>query len=148
MTRMVLALMAALYTCCGIVAQKQPPITKVDRLCGYLVNEKQSRRESIPSAKMALYGRPQNIDCCTVVDEIALLPTKKDGGFEFKRISEGAYWIVAVVEGREYKMAIDSVPSQEAQGCSWNLYTIDRNGNFILMTYLTTSEHAETQRHP
>ena len=100
MTRMVLALMAALYTSCGIMAQAQPSITKVDRPCGYLVNEKQSRRESIPSAKMALYGRSQNIDCCPVVDEIALLPTKKDGRFEFKRISEVAYWMLESIHDR------------------------------------------------
>jgi len=73
------------------------------------------------------------------MDELALVQTKKDGKSEFKRISEGAYWIVAVVEGREHKMAIDFAPSKEAQGCSWNLYTIDRNGNFILMTYVTIS---------
>ena len=59
--------------------------------------------------------------------------------FEIKHISAGAYWVVAVVENREYRMAIDFAPSKDAQECSWNLYTIERNGKFVLKTYVTVS---------
>jgi hypothetical protein len=120
-------------------AQTPQSITKVDRVCGYLVSEAQTGRDSLPKENVSLYRRESMVDCCNVQDRLAEVHTKRDGRFEFKHISAGAYWIVAVVENREYRMAIEFAPSKDAQECSWNLYTIESNGNFVLKTYVTVS---------
>jgi|SRR5580704_5070616 hypothetical protein len=139
MRRTCLAVFAVLLGSCAIFAQVPQSITKVDRLCGYLVSETQKGRDSIAKEKVALYRRESTIDCCKVEDRLSEVQTKRDGRFEIKHISAGAYWIVAVVENREYRMAIEFAPSKDAQECSWNLYTIEGNGNFVLKTYVTVS---------
>ena len=139
MTRIIFAIGMVLACSCGSLAQAPQSITKVDRLCGYLVSETQTGRDSVPKEKISVYRRESTIDCCNVQDRLAEVHTKRDGKFEFKHISAGAYWIVAFVENREYRMAIDFAPSKDAQECSWNLYTIESNGNFVLKTYVTVS---------
>jgi len=120
-----------------ILARGPQSITKVDRLCGYLVTETQTGRDSVSKEKIALYRRESAIYCCNVHDRLAEVQSKRDGKFEFKHIAAGAYWIVAVVDNREYKMAIDFAPAKDAQECAWNLYTIERDGTFVLKTYVT-----------
>ena len=107
-------------------------------MCGYLVSETQTSRDSVPKEKIILYRR-QSTYCCNVQDRLAEVQTKRDGKFEFKHIPAGPYWIIAVVENREYRMAIDFAPNKGAQDCTWNLYTIERDGKFVLKTYLTFS---------
>jgi len=124
---------------CTVFAQTPQWSTKVDRPCGYLVTETQAGRDSLSKETISLYRRESAIDCCNVQDRLVEVRTKRDGRFEFKHISSGAYWIVAVVENREYRMAIDFTPGKDAQECSWNLYTIESNGNFVLKTYVTVS---------
>ena len=120
----------------GALAHEGQSITKVDRLCGYLVSETQTGRYSISQEKMILFRRDSTIDCCKAENQVRQVQTKKDGRFEFERVPAGAYWIVAVVNNREFKMPIVFAPTKDAQDCSWNLYTIDGKGNFVLMTYL------------
>lgn len=136
MTRIVFATGIGLLCAFKVLANAQQSTTKVDRLCGYLVTETQAGRDSVPKEKIILYRRESAVDCCNPQNRLAELQTKRDGKFEFKHIPAGAYWIVAVVESREYRMAIDFAPTKDAQECSWNLYTIERNGNFVLKTYL------------
>jgi hypothetical protein len=137
MTRPVFAIGTVLLCSWGILARAPQSITKVDRLCGYLVSETQTGRDSVPKGKIILYRREPTIDCCNVPDRLAEVRTKRDGKFDFKHIPAGAYWVVAVVEDREYRMAIDFAPTKDAQDCSWTLYTIEKDGKFILKTYLT-----------
>ncbi len=139
MTRIVLAIGTVLVCSWGILARAPQAITKVDRLCGYLVSETQTGRDSLPKEKIILYRRESTSDCCNVQDRLAEVQTKRDGKFEFRHIPTGAYWIVAVVESREYRMAIDFAPTKDAQDCNWNLYTIERDGKFVLKTYVTVS---------
>ena len=139
MTRIIFAIGVFLGCLCGNLTKAQQPITKVDRLCGYLVRETQTGRDSVSKAKISVSRRGSTIDCCNVQDQLAEVHTKGDGWFEFRHISAGAYWIVAFVENREYRMAVDFAPSKDAQECEWNLYTIESNGNFVLMTYVTVS---------
>jgi len=114
---------------CAIFAQVPQSITKVDRLCGYLVRETQKSRDSIAKETIALYRRESTIECCRVQDRIFEVQTKR----------EGAYWVVAIGETREYRMAIEFAPSKDAQECSSNLYTIESKGNFVLKTYVAVS---------
>ena len=139
MTRIVLAIGTVLLCSCGILARAPQSITKVNRLCGYLVSETQTGRDSVPKEKIILYRRESTSDCCNVQDRLAEVQTKRDGKFEFRHIPAGGYWIVAVVENREYRMAIDFAPTKDAQTCNWNLYTIERDGKFVLKTYVTVS---------
>jgi len=139
MTRIIFAIGMVLACSCGSLTQAQQSITKVDRLCGYLVRETQTGRDSVPKEKISVYRTESTTDCCNLQDRLAEVYTKRDGRFEFKHISAGAYWIVAFVANREYRMAIDFAPSKDAQECSWNLYTIESDGNFVLKTYVTVS---------
>ena len=136
MTRIVFAIATVLVCSSGVLARAPQSITKVDRLCGYLVSETQSGRDSVSKEKIILYRRESTIDCCNVQNQLAEVQTKRDGKFEFKHVPAGAYWIVAVVENRQYRMAIDFAPHRDAQDCTWNLYTIERDGKFVLKTYL------------
>ena len=139
MTQIVVAIGAVLLCSCGILLRAQDSITKVDRLCGYLVRETQAGRESVSKEKIILYRREKAVDCCSVKDRLSEVQTKRDGKFEFKHIPAGAFWIVAVVGSREYRMAIDFAPVKSAQNCEWNLYTIKTDGEFVLMTYVTVT---------
>ena len=136
-TRLLFLFATTLFYAFAVLAQTPQPITKVDRLCGYLVTETQTGRDSISKQKVILYRRQSANDCCSTQDRLAAVQTKRDGKFEFKHISAGPYWIVAVVGGRKFRMAIDFAPAKDAQECSWNLYTIERDGTFILKTYVT-----------
>jgi hypothetical protein len=120
---------------CTVFAETPQSSTKV----GHLVTETQAGRDSLSRETISLYRRESAIDCCNVQDRLVELRTKIDERFEFKHLSAGAYWILAVVENREYRMAIDFAPGKDAQECSWNLYTIESNGNFVLKTYVTVS---------
>ena len=139
MIRILLAIGTVLLCSYGILARVPQSITKVDRLCGYLVSETQTGRDSLPKEKVTLFRRESTIDCCNAQDRLVEVQTKRDGKFEFKHIPAGTYWIVAVVENREYRLAIDFAPIKDAQGCDWNLYTIERDGAFVLKTYVTVS---------
>jgi hypothetical protein len=139
MTRIVLAVGTVVLCSCGILARAPQSLTKVNRLCGYLVSETQTGRDSVPKEKIILYRRESSIDCCNVQNRLAEVQTKRDGKFEFKHIPAGAYWIVAVVEKREHRMAIDFAPIKDAQDCTWNLYTIERDGQFVLKTYVAVT---------
>jgi hypothetical protein len=137
MTQIVVAIGAALLCSCGTPVWAEQSITKVDRLCGYLVRETQAGRESVPKEKVFLYRRNNTVDCCNVQDRLAEVQTKRNGQFEVKHIPAGAYWIAVVVEGQEYRMAIDFAPLKSAQDCEWNVYTIETDGRFVLKTYVT-----------
>ena len=137
MTRVVLAMGTVFLCSCCVLAHAPESSTKVDRLCGYLVTETQAGRDSIAQEKIVLYRRKATIDCCVVQDRVAEVQTKKDGKFEFKHIPAGAYWLVAFAEEKEHRIAIDFAPTKDAQDCTWNLYTIDKDGQFVLKTYLT-----------
>jgi hypothetical protein len=123
---------------CTVFAKTSRSSTKVERPCGYLVIETQAGRDSLSKETVSLRRRESAIDCCDVQDRLVEVRTKRDGGFEFRHTSAGAYWIVAVVENRD-RMAIDFAASKDAQECSWNLYTIESNGNYVLKTYVTVS---------
>jgi len=137
MIKIALAIGALLLCSWESLAAAEQSITKVDRLCGYLVRETKSDRESVPKVKIMLYRRETAVDCCSAQARLVETQTKRNGKFEFKHFRAGSYWIVAVVEGREYSMAIDFVPDKNAQDCEWNLYTIEIDGRFVLKTYLT-----------
>lgn len=136
MNRTMLAVGMLVFCAYGVFARETQSITKIDRLCGYLVSETQTGRYSISKEKMILYRREPAIDCCKAQNQVREVQTQRDGRFEFKRVPAGAYWMVAVVNNREFKMLIDFAPTKDSQDCSWNLYTIDGKGNFVLMTYL------------
>ena len=136
MNRIMLAVGVIVFCSYVVLARVAQSITKVDRLCGYLVSETQAGRYSISREKMILYRREPAIDCCKAQNQVQEVQTRKDGRFEFRHVPAGVYWIVAVVNNREFKMPIDFAPTKDSQDCSWNLYTIEGNGTFVLMTYV------------
>jgi len=71
---------------------------------------------------------------------IAETLTRKNGKFTFKKIPAGNYWIVAVINKGEYKMQIEYKPAKEYQSdCEEYLYTLDRNGSFVLKSFVTVT---------
>ena len=131
-------------------AQK-PSIQTVERLCGYLQQEKRipdSRRpnfgdyeyEVVEKSPVKLYAMQGDSLCCSNTTPVALAVSRKGGKFEFKEVPPGKYWLVAIINQREYKMQIEYQPPKESPDeCNEHLYTLDKSGNFVLLTYITVT---------
>jgi hypothetical protein len=132
-------------------AQEPPRPSKIDRLCGFVQQEKQFPDKHHPNSSqyadtavekvsVKLYPRGGTEACCSQMSPIAETLTRKSGKFAFKKIPAGNYWLVALIENREYKMQIEYKPAKENQSdCEEHLYTLDKNGNFVLLAIITVT---------
>jgi hypothetical protein len=135
----------------SVRAQEASRPVKVDRICGYLQQEKQypDKRNSnstqygyasVGQAPVRLYPREGTEACCSQMSPAAEVLTRKNGKFNFRQLPAGNYWLVALIENREYKMQIEYKPTKENQSdCKELLYTLDKNGNFVLLAIITVT---------
>jgi hypothetical protein len=135
----------------GLRAQEPPRPAKVDRICGYLRQEKQNSdkrhpnstqyaKTSVAKVSVRLYPREAAEGCCSQMSPLAEALTGKNGKFEIKKIPPGNHWIAAVIDNRECKMQIAYRPVKENQSdCEEHPYTLDKSGNFVLQTLITVT---------
>jgi len=140
-----------LFGCVKLSAEEPKWITKVDCLCGHLMQEKELPNKHharsvefadfpVGKATVLLYKRDSSDSCCEESKQVAKLTTKKNGKFEFKRLSSGGYWVVAIIDAHTYKMAIEISPSvKDISDCSKYLYTVGRAGNFGMKVIVTVT---------
>lgn len=108
----------------------------VEILCGKLL-----RSESVPTKGSSnsftektkplkntiirIYRRTEGTVCCEDTVPLAELNTGRDGHFEFRKIVPGAYWIVARIEGADYKIDVTYTPARRSDAkCSDVLYAL------------------------
>ena len=115
-----------------------------DRLCGKLVrsepmplkgrfNATSVQQTSLSNTELLLYKRQQDAICCENMRPLAKTETADGGFFEFKKISEGPYWVVVHVDGRDYKMAVRYAPaSAPATRCTDWIFEVEKSGTFEL----------------
>jgi hypothetical protein len=119
------------------------PLT-VDRVCGELgAGEGSTPRIDditlIPHARIRIYTRTDSANCCASLSPVAETVTGRSGGFRFKKIRPGDYWIVAEIDGAEYKLAVRYRPDKETgSDCSQHLYVL-RAGELHVETYVTVT---------
>jgi hypothetical protein len=126
----------------GILAQI--PDTKkwntVELMCGKLVhsNEKSAKGGApIKGARVRLYLRNEGIECCDSLRPVAETTSSRDGSFKFEKVVPEAYWFVADVEGKDYKLAINyATGNKRDTNCSDILYELKKNELQILRMIL------------
>ena len=131
-----LLFLVAIPVCVYAQAPNVEKWNTVEILCGKLI-----RSESVPTkgsansftektkplknAIISLYLRTEGTACCGDTAPIVELNTSRDGHFEFKKVVAGAYWIVARVEGVDYKIAVTYKPYSKSDAkCSDVLYAL------------------------
>jgi hypothetical protein len=138
MTHRFFLLLAFLPT--GLYPQTPKPQdwNMVEILCGRLVHAEEiptkgavntftEKTKPIKNTTLRLYHRTEDNLCCDELRAVAQANSTRDGRFEFKNAVPGAYWIVARVEGMDYKIAIAYAPDNKAGSkCSDVLYTLKK----------------------
>jgi hypothetical protein len=140
-----------LFGCSDLRAEEPKWITKVDRLCGYLMKERELKKKHhstsgefadvpVGKATVFLYLRDSKGSCCEESKPVAQLTTEKSGKFDFGKVSAGSYWVVAIIDAHTYKMGIEYSPSTKyASKCNEFLYTVDRAGIFGMKATITVT---------
>jgi hypothetical protein len=93
-------------------------------------NEKE---RSVKRASVRLYLRTEGAPCCDGQQSVAETTSGPDGSFKFEKVSPNAYWFLANIEGREYKLAISyATGNKRDTNCSEILYELRDNELQIL----------------
>jgi hypothetical protein len=118
--------------------QPEQPPPLVEKLCGRLVSissvaEKGTTNASrqvvtpIAHARVQLFAPELKSDCCGSAPPLAVLQTRGDGSFEFKKLDAGDYRLVATINGADYELLIRYVPEKKsAVQCSSLLYALEQ----------------------
>jgi hypothetical protein len=121
----------------------------MNRLCGNLVRAKdipaKGRQNVVGHKTNALKGFAIQLmewregrDCCTGLKIVAEERSRHGGRFEFRNIEPGRYWVVATVDGHEYKMPVRYVrKADDLTSCSNLFYEAYDSGEFGLAITVT-----------
>ena len=116
---------------------------RIEKMCGQVLlvenipDKKHSRTYSERSkpakkATVRLFKKRVEAACCESEVLIAEAITKGNGKFEFKSALPGTYWVVVLVGGRKYKLAVNySRDTKMETRCSDILFEIT-NGELYL----------------
>ena len=111
----------------------------VDLACGKLIrseeiplkgaaNSSTEKTKPIKNGILRLYLRDEETACCEGQQPVAETVSGRDGNFHFKKTVPGAYWIVARVEGKDYKLAITYAPDSKSDAkCSDIFYALKKD---------------------
>ena len=111
----------------------------VEILCGKLIRSEEipvkgaansfsEKTKPIKNGTLRLYPLNEETACCEKQQPVAETTTGRDGSFRFKKAVPGAYWIVARVEGKDYKLAITYNPDNKSDAkCQDILYALKKD---------------------
>jgi hypothetical protein len=134
--------MALLWSGAPIQAQAEQRPILVERMCGKLIRYRQVpikgttntfdvKTKALPRVDLNLYRGNGNAKCCESLSVVAKTKTGRRGSFEFKNVVDDIYWLVASVDGRDYKMLIRYQPKKNSdEKCSENWFQIEDSGSF------------------
>jgi hypothetical protein len=119
----------------------------VDRLCGKLQHLDRhptkdgksytENRKGLRNVALKLYKGGKN-SCCEAPDLLEETSSRRGGEFRFKSQKPASYWIVAIVNGREYKIPIRlESPRKPSDVCSDKLFQANDDGEFSLGRVIT-----------
>ena len=116
---------------------EQPP--QVEKMCGKLVsityieekgtipNSSRQVVTPIAHARIQLFAPEIKSDCCGSAPPLAVIQTRGDGSFEFKKMDAGDYRLVASINGAEYETVVRYVPDKKSTTkCSDLLYEFEK----------------------
>ena len=120
-------------------------LNTVERMCGKVEQVDRSPfagatstygewRKPIKNAVVRLYHREKDLPCCETAALVEATITNKGGNFSFKNSVPGKYWIVILVEGKEYSHALKYFRESKNKvevSCADLLYDL-RNGELPL----------------
>jgi hypothetical protein len=98
------------------------------------VNQYNTKSKPIKRSAVRLYRRETESVCCGGAPPVAEALTNRRGEFEFKNVKAGNYWVVIVVDGKEYSHPIKYAPDAKDKtqiNCSHFLYDL-KNGQLQL----------------
>jgi hypothetical protein len=122
----------------GQVQARQP--YKVGRICGKLVRAEQVpvkntdntfeyKRHTLSRVTVRVFRAKENEDCCDLQSIVGQSLTGRWGGFRFKQLDSGLFWLVAHVGARDYKILLQNDAKRETSGgCSDTDYSIEDSG--------------------
>ena len=131
-----LVFLVAMPVCAYAQAPKIQKWNTVEILCGKLLrsesvltrgsaNSFTEKTKPLKNTIIRLYRRTEGTLCCDDQTPLSELNTGRDGHFEFKKAVPGAYWVVARVEGVDYKIAVTYTPDRRSDAkCSDVLYAL------------------------
>jgi hypothetical protein len=111
----------------------------VEILCGKLVRSEEipikgkgnsfaDKTTPIKRANIRLYLRAEETACCEGQQPAAETVTGREGSFQFNKAVPGDYWIVANIEGKDYRLAISYAPDNKSDAkCSDLLYALKKD---------------------
>jgi hypothetical protein len=122
----------------------------VERMCGIVERVEEipikgtpslftEKRQPIKKADVRVYRRENDAPCCGSSMPLAETLTNRSGVFMFKGSAPGSYWVVVVVDGKEYSHPIKYAPSAKDKvevSCFDFLYEI-RKGELQLGRMIT-----------
>ena len=107
----------------------------VDGVCGRLVSSEavaeqgkinSSHNELKPLSHIRIRLFSPGADCCALVTPVAEVTTGSDGGFHFRKLEAGDYWVAATIGSTDYKVLVRYVPGKKASTqCSTFLYVFE-----------------------
>jgi hypothetical protein len=117
----------------------------IDHLCGDLIHVEQrvgrdkavvERTKGLKDVALKVYERV-NVDCCEGL-ALAEAKTGRGGKFRFRDIRPGAYWLVTMVGGRQYKMPLRlQSEKSNSTACSDKQFLVYDSGDFHIGKIIT-----------
>jgi hypothetical protein len=117
----------------------------VDRLCGRLEHVERrdegdtrpDKTKSLKSVVLKLYQR-DSVPCCESVYPAAEVKTGRGGAFSFSSVKPGPYWLVADINGREFKMPLRFQPDKSSDTlCSDQRFEVYDSGEIQIGRIIT-----------
>jgi hypothetical protein len=88
-------------------------------------------------SELKLFKRTGDDPCCNGA-VVATVKTHRFGGFDFKGVPTGSYWLTTNLDGRDVQMPIEFKTSKPTSTqCSDQFFNIDENYNFGLALQIT-----------
>jgi hypothetical protein len=141
--KVLLILTMALFWCdTPVQAQTEQQPISVERMCGKLFRYRQVpvkgttntfdvKTEALTKVDLNLYRVNKSTKCCESLSVVAKTKTGRWGSFAFKNVVDDIYWLVARVDGKDYKMLIRYQSKRDSdEKCSDNWFQIEDSGSF------------------
>jgi hypothetical protein len=127
------------------VTPKEEQWNTINRLCGTLLYAKRHVRtdsvvdehtRALKNVALKLYER-DDVACC-VGKVFADVTTVRGGKFSFRDLKPGPYWLVTLVNGREYRMPLRlQSGSDSSTPCTDQTFEVDDSGEFQILEIIT-----------
>ncbi len=147
MRQRLLLLSLALAIALPVLPAGTVAVATVERMCGKLATGKEMPRSDdatfVPHSTVRLYSRTAGEDCCPSSPPSAEAITNRSGSFRFKKMKPGDYWLVAKIDGAEYRLPIRYQPDRKTEADCSSYWYVLRAGELHFENYVTVTVSQE-----